>query len=66
MSEENLWEMPMRNLTSNSAKTRAIHYRQQTAELRGMAKNQTGEGLLRNLLDLATSYDSLADAGSTQ
>jgi hypothetical protein len=49
-----------------SAKTRATHYRQQAAELRGMAENQINEDLRRDLLDLATSYDALADSVSSR
>ena len=58
--------MPMRDLMLTSAKTRATHYRQQAAELRGMAENQINEDLRRDLLDLATSYDALADSVSSR
>lgn len=51
----------MRDLLLNSAQTRAAHYRQQAAELRGMAGNQRNEKVQRDLLDLAMSYDALAD-----
>lgn len=53
--------MDMRDLLLNSAQTRAAHYRQQAAELRGMAGNQSSEKVRRDLLDLATNYDALAN-----
>lgn len=63
MSDE-LWEMPMRDLMLNSAQTRATQYRQQAAELRGMAVNHIDEGVRRELLDLAVKYDALANSVS--
>lgn len=48
----------------NSAQTRAAHYRQQAAELRGMAVNHIDEGVRRELLDLAVKYDALANSVS--
>lgn len=63
MSDEP-WQMPMRDLMLTSAQTRATQYRQQAAELRGMAKNQIDEGVRRELLDLAAKYDALANSVS--
>lgn len=54
----------MRDLMLNSAQTRATQYRQQAAELRGMAVNHIDEGVRRELLDLAVKYDALANSVS--
>lgn len=58
---EHLGQMPIHHLMLNNARTRATHYRQQAAELRGMAENQSNAKVRRDLLDLATSYDALAN-----
>ena len=63
---DDLWKMPVRDLMLNSAQERATHYRQQAAELRGMAKNQIDESVKRDLFDLAAKYDALANSVSTQ
>lgn len=48
----------------NSPQTRATQYRQQAAELRGMAENQIDESVRRELRDLAAKYDALAHSVS--
>jgi hypothetical protein len=50
----------------SSAQTRATHYRQQAAKLRGMAENQTDDGVRRDLLDLAVKYNALANSVLTR
>lgn len=64
MSDE--WQMPMRDLILSGARTRATHYRQQAAELRGMATNQIDERVRSDLLDLAVKYDALANSVLTK
>jgi hypothetical protein len=59
-----LWQRPMREQMLNSPQTRATQYRQQAAELRGMAENQIDESVRRELRDLAAKYDALAHSVS--
>ena len=58
-------QTPIHNLPLNNAGTRATQYRQQAAELRGMAEKQIGADVRRELLDLAAKYDALANSVST-
>lgn len=57
--------MKMRDVALDSAQARADHYREEAADLRSMAESrQANEELRRDLLDLATSYDALANSVS--
>lgn len=59
-------QMPIRDLMLNNAQTRAVHHRQQAAELRRMAENQTDESVRGEFLDLAANCDALANSVSAK
>lgn len=48
----------------DNAQARAAHYRQQAADLRSMAENQTEESVRGEFLDLAAKYEALANSVS--
>lgn len=67
MSQDDHSQIEMRDLMLNSAQARAAHYRQQAADLRSMAENRQANKQMRSdLLDLATSYDALANSVSAK
>lgn len=47
-------------MLNNAAHSRAANYRQQAAQFRELAEDETNEKLRQNLLELANKYDELA------
>ena len=61
---DDLWAVPLEALLTNSAKTRATHYREQAAALRAIASCATTAAMSADLLELAVKYEALADSVS--
>src|SRR5437870_1790977 len=60
------WEQRLARDVANAEHTRAVHYREQADQLRGMAQAESIARLRDNLLSLAEQYDRLAASAEPQ